>query len=130
MGQHVLYLIYMKVRSIDDVEIFRLCDILEHINPGDLLLVDKGFTVQHLLLAKQTTIEIPAFLGKRDKFTKEELLATKQIAKARIHVEQCNERLEKFRLLDRTIPLNLSHVASQLVYVASCLIDFQECLCK
>lgn len=116
--------------SIDDVEIFKQCGILDHINPNDLLLVDKGFTVQHLLLAKQATIEIPAFLGKRDKFTKEEILATKRIAKARIHVERFNERLKKFRLLDRTIPLNLSHVASQLVYVASCLVNFQECLCR
>ena len=116
--------------SIDDVEIFKQCGILEHINPNDLLLVDKGFTVQHLLLAKQATIEIPAFIGKRDKFTKEEILATKRIAKARIHVERFNERLKKFRLLDRTIPLNLSHVASQLVYVASCLVNFQECLCR
>ena len=45
-----------------------------HINLGDLLLVDKGFTVQLLLLAKLVTIEIPAFLGNRVKFTKEELL--------------------------------------------------------
>ncbi|EDO36466.1 predicted protein [Nematostella vectensis] len=116
--------------SIDDVSIFRESGILKHINPGDAILVDKGFTVQDLLFNKQATIHIPPFLGKRDCLTKEEELATKRIAKARIHVERFNERLKKFRLIGNIIPLNLSSIASQLVYVSCCLVNFQPCLCK
>ena len=115
--------------SIGDVAIFEQCGIMKHINPQDAFLVDKGFTIQHLLLSKQSTIFIPPFLGKREKFTKEEVLLTKRIAKARIHVERYNERLKKFRLIDRVIPLNLKPIASQLVFVAACLVNFQECLC-
>ena len=80
--------------SIGDVAIFEQCGIMKHINPQDAFLVDKGFTIQHLLLSKQATIFIPPFLGKREKFTKEEVLLTKRIAKARIHVERFNERLK------------------------------------
>ena len=109
---------------------FEECGILAHINPGDTVMVDKGFTVQELLLAKQATIFIPPFLGKRDKFTKEEVILLKRIAKARIHVERFNERLKKFRLLDQVIPLNLAPIASQMVYVACCLVNFQDTLCK
>ena len=116
--------------SINDVEIFQKCGLMEHINPNDAFLVDKGFTVQHLLLSKQATIFIPPFLGKRDKFTKEEVMLTKRIAKARIHVERFNERLKKFRLLDRIMPLSLVPIASQLVYVGCCIVNFQDCLCK
>ena len=116
--------------SIDDVSITSQCGILDHIEPGDVLLVDKGFTIQELLYAKQATIKIPAFLGKRDKLTKEEEMATRRIAKARIHVERFNERLKKFLLVGRTIPLSLIPIASQLVYVASCLVNFQAPLCK
>ena len=116
--------------SADDVKMFEECGILAHINPGDTVMVDKGFTVQELLLAKQATIFIPPFLGKRDKFTKEEVILLKRIAKARIHVERFNERLKKFRLLDQVIPLNLAPIASQMVYVACCLVNFQDTLCK
>ena len=116
--------------SIDDVRIFQESGILDFIKPGDSILVDKGFTVQELLLVKQAKVFIPPFLGKRDKFTKEEILLTKKIAKARIHVERFNERLKKFRLLDKTIPLILTPIVSQLVYVACCLVNFQDCLCK
>ena len=116
--------------SISDVDIFQQSGIMEHINPNDSFLVDKGFTVQHLLLSKQATIFIPPFLGKREKFTQEEVMLTKRIAKARIHVERFNERLKRFRLLDRIIPLSLAKISSQLVYVGCCLVNFQELLCK
>ena len=82
--------------SIADMAIFAQCGILEHVRPGDAFLVDKGFTVQDILLSKQATIFIPPFLGKREMFTKEEILVTKRIAKARIHVERFNERLKNF----------------------------------
>ena len=77
------------------IYIFDQCGILQQIKPGDSLRVDKGFTIQHILLTKQTTIFIPPFLGKRDAFTKEEVMLNKRIAKARIHVERFNECLKK-----------------------------------
>ena len=114
--------------SIDDVTLSSQCGILKYINTADSLLVDKGFTVQDLLSPRQGTVFIPPFLGKRATFTKEEILLTKRIAKARIYVERFNERLKKFRLLDKTIPLTLVPIASQLVYVAACLVNFQDYL--
>ena len=57
--------------SISDVDIFKQCGILQHVNLQDSFLVDKGFTVLHFLLPKQATIFIPPFLGKCEKFTKE-----------------------------------------------------------
>jgi len=116
--------------SKDDVTLFGECGFLDHVNPNDAFLVDRGFTIQDLLLSKQATIFIPPFKGKRTHFTKEEDIATKRIAKARIHVERFNERLKKFNLLNQVIPLTLAPIASQLVYVACCLVNFQKCLCK
>jgi hypothetical protein len=116
--------------SMDDVKLFETCGILNHVNPGDSFLVDKGFTVQHLLLPKKASVFIPPFLGSRETFTKEEVILNQRIAKARIHVERFNERLKKFRLVSGTIPLNLSPIASQMVYVACCLVNFQPCLCR
>ena len=115
--------------SVSDVDIFEKCGIIKHIEPGDVLLVDKEFTVQDLLLSRQATIKIPAFLGKRDSLTAEEEMSTQRIAKARIHVERFNERLKKFKLVGRIIPLSLNPVTSHMVYVACCLVNFQSSLC-
>ena len=57
-------------------------------------------------------------------------METRRIAKARIHVERFNERLKKFKLLSRRIPLSLAPLATQLVVVAACLVNFQKTLCK
>ena len=116
--------------SISDVDIFEQCGILQHVNLKDSFLVDKRFTVENLLLPKQATIFIPSFLGKREKFTMKEVMLAKQTAKAQIHIERFNERLKKFRLLDRIIPLSLVPLASQLVYMGCMLVNFQEFLCK
>ena len=40
----------------DDVRIFEESGILNYINPSDSILVDKGFTVQELLLPKEAKI--------------------------------------------------------------------------
>ena len=62
--------------SIDNVTMFDQYGIMDHVNEGDAFLVDRGFTVQEILLRKQTTIFIPPFKG-RDTLIKEEVLLTK-----------------------------------------------------
>ena len=53
-----------------------------------------------------------------------------KIAKARVHVEQFNQRLKQFRLIGSTITLSISPLATQMVVVACALVNFQEVLCK
>ena len=65
--------------SISDVDILDQCGILQQINPSDAVLVDEGFTIQHVLLTKQATIFISLFLRKRDTFTKEGVMLNKQL---------------------------------------------------
>lgn len=116
--------------AISDRDIFEQSGILEHLHPGDLLLVDRGFTVKDLLMSRQVKMNIPPFLKGRDKLTPQEELLTRKIAKARIHVERYNERIKKFKLISGTIPLSLTPIASQAVFVACCLVNFQDQLAK
>jgi len=116
--------------DIGDVQIFKECGILKHINPNDVILVDRGFTVQDLVNPLQAHIKIPAFLKGRGNLSAAEELSTRKIAKARIHVERFNERLKQFRLVGRKIPLSLAPLATQMVVVACGLVNFQHTLCK
>ena len=62
------------------------------------------FSSEHCKISKSSFfteyLRTTASVWMRAIFTKEELLLTKQIPKARIHVERFNEQLKKFRLLD------------------------------
>ena len=116
--------------DIDDIAIFKESGILKHLEPGDLVMADRGFTVRELLNPRQVQLMIPAFLKGRKCLTAAEQLETRRIAKARIHVERFNERLKQFRLVSRKLPLSLAPLATQLVVVAACLVNFQGTLCK
>jgi hypothetical protein len=52
--------------DIDDVRIFEECGILKHINPDDIVMADRGFTVQHLLNPLHAQLKIPSFLKGRE----------------------------------------------------------------
>ena len=116
--------------DIDDVQLFKKCGILKHINPGDIVMADRGFTVQHLLNPLHAQLKIPSFLKGRANLSAAEEIETRKIAKARIHVERFNERLKQFRLIGRKIPLSLAPIATQMVVVASGLVNFQNVLCN
>ena len=111
--------------SISDNQLTIQSGFLDQINPGDLVMADRGFTIREMLQARGANLNIPPFLGKRSKFTAQEEAETKKIAKGRIHVERFIERLKKFRLFQKTIPLSLKPVFSQMVFVGCCLVNFQ-----
>lgn len=74
--------------DISDVQIFKESGIMKHIEPNDILIVDRGFTVQDLVNPLQAHIKIPAFLKGRNSLSAADELSTKKIAKARVHVER------------------------------------------
>ena len=93
--------------SISDREIVTKCGFLDHIDRGDTVLADRGFTIHDLLADRDAKLVIPPFLRGRKELTPEELAMTKIIARARIHVERFNERIKNFELLYKRIPQTL-----------------------
>ena len=85
--------------DIDDVQLFKKCGILKHINPGDIVMANCRFTVQHLLNPLHAQLKIPSFLKGRANVSAAEEIETRKIAKVQIHVEGFNERLKQFRLI-------------------------------
>ena len=108
----------------------RRVGILKHINPYDVILADRGFTVKDLLNPLQAKLMIPPFLKDRKNLSAAEELSTRKVAKARIHIERFNQHLKSFTLLGKTIPLTLAAITTQMVVVACGLVSFEQVLCK
>ena len=75
---------------------------MEGINPtrkqhllesGDVVMVDRGFDIQHLLASKCVTLNISPFLRGREQLSLEEEVETRSIASVCIHVERAIERV-------------------------------------
>lgn len=126
----IVYLSDVYEGSISDKEIVKRSGFLDHLRPGDMVMADRGFNIEDLLMPRKCKLIIPPFLGGRNKFTPQEEAMTKDIAKHRIHVERAIERMKKFRILQKTIPLNIQPVFSQMVFLIGCLVNFQDPLVK
>jgi len=84
----IVYVFDLYEGSISDRAIIEKSEFLDKINPGDLILADRGFTIEDLLIARQVSLNIPLFLGKRTQFIVQEELKTRRLAKACIHIER------------------------------------------
>lgn len=116
--------------SISDNEIVRQSGFLDKINPKDMVLADRGFLIKEDLMKKKAYLNIPPFLGNRNRFTDVEEAKTKAIAKCRIHVERAIEKMKKFRIIKHTVPLSLTPMVSQMTFVIGMLVNFQQPLVR
>lgn len=112
--------------ATSDRQLFKDSGFISHLVSGDLVMADRGFNVADICNEAGCSLIIPPFLSGRDKFTKEEVKITREIAAARIHVERVIGRIKEFRILQRVIPKTLVPIISQLVFVTGMLVNFQE----
>ncbi|XP_021163678.2 uncharacterized protein LOC105939306 [Fundulus heteroclitus] len=112
--------------SVSDVEIVKQSGFLDHLESGDLVFADRGLAISEVLAEKGVHFNIPPCLKGRKTLTPEEEIYSKQTSTARTNVKNCVRGINKFKLLSTVIPLSLQPVYSQIVFVASCLVNFQE----
>ena len=80
--------------SISDKEIVRKSGLLLPMETGDLILADKGFLI-HDVVPTYVAVNVPPSV-QHGRFTESEAIATKNIARCRIHVERVNAMLRDF----------------------------------
>ncbi|XP_029348362.1 uncharacterized protein LOC103310650 [Acyrthosiphon pisum] len=113
--------------STSDKTITLKSGVLSQLEPGDLILADKGFLIRDIL-PPNVYLNIPPFLD-TPQFTPEQVLLTETIAKARIHVERAIQRIKCYRILDH-IPTSLLSQADYVFKVVASLTNFQYPLIK
>lgn len=98
-------------------------EFLDKIEPGNAVMVDRGFNVSDLLLQRGAKLHMPPFTRKGDggkKFlNQEEILKTREIAALRIHVERAIERMKNFKILSQTMDLKISPNLYQILVIVS-----------
>ena len=81
---------------------------VEALNPGEQVMVDRGFAIEIILAPKGVALLIPDFKGQgRSQLT--EGKNSERIAKVRIHVERAMQRIKVYRILDGEFKYNPWH---------------------
>ncbi|KAK3093535.1 hypothetical protein FSP39_016909 [Pinctada imbricata] len=102
--------------NASDRHIVQHDDLLPKLSPGDMVMADKGFTIEDLLPA-DVDLNIPLRIPGNRQMTQSEFFKTQAIASARIVVEMKMEQVKNYRILGGTLPLNEAHLAEQMAFI-------------
>ncbi|CAN7988422.1 unnamed protein product, partial [Ixodes hexagonus] len=99
---------------------------LEHIEPGDVVLADKGFSgIKAPVENKHGVMVFPPFSKGQVQFTNEEMEMTYQVARVRIHVERVIQRVKVFNILNSRVPTELISSMTDIVRMCCVLVNLQ-----
>ena len=95
-GGAITFISQLYTGSISDREIVRRSGFLAPpFDDKDSIMADKGFTIQDLL-PLGVTLNLPPFLGASAQMAAEDVVATQEIARLRIHVERAINKIKNF----------------------------------
>lgn len=109
--------------STSDKAVVENSKISEIFNPGESVMVDKGFLIGDLLKEGVHLIRPP--FKTTPQFTAQQVTESKQISQARVHVERAIERVKKYKILDFIPPTLVPH-ASEVFQVCCALTNFRK----
>lgn len=99
---------------------------LDLIEPYDLILADRGFTIREDLLFRRASLEIPPPSAGLQQMARSNVLRTKRVANARIHVERAINRIKWFKILSSVLSVSLIPLFDDILLICSCLCNLLE----
>lgn len=99
---------------------------LDRIEPGDVVLADKGFPgIRAPVEGSKGIVILPPFSRGNVQFTYEELQQTYHIAQVRIHVERAIQRIKMFNIVNARVPNDLIPHMSDIMRMCCILVNLQ-----
>lgn len=111
---------------VSDKTIFEQSYLLDQLDPGDSIMVDRGFLVDEICDRNRVKVIRPPFLHDKKQFTKQEALLTAEIARARVHVERANQRIKVFKVLGEITPGCLTPILEDIFIVACAVVNLSS----
>ena len=81
-------------------------------------MADRGFDIEDDM-PEGVTLNIPAFMDKKEQLDKEDEIMTRKIASVRVHVERAISRIKNFRILHQTFSLKSAQQLDEIWTICS-----------
>lgn len=106
-------------------------NFLENLNPGDLIIADRGFSIDDSVKLYCAQVKYPSFLKGKKQLSPEDLESTRKLASVRIHIERIIRQLKaKFKIFKTAFPIrqlkkNYDEIAfiDKIINVCCCFIN-------
>ena len=91
-----------------DVHITNNCGLMNNLLPGDVILADRGFTIEQCVSMYCARIMLPPFTKGKPQLSKFEDDSARSLSQLRIHVERVIGMVkQKYTFLESTLPINM-----------------------
>ncbi|CAG2184459.1 unnamed protein product [Mytilus edulis] len=102
--------------NVSDRHIVEHDGLIPKLSPGDVIMADKGFTIEDLL-SPDIGLNVPPRVSTKHQMSSSEFFKTANIASARIVVEMKMEQVKNFQILNSILPLSEAHLAEQIAII-------------
>lgn len=112
--------------STSDRQIMERSDLLSKLDPGDIVLADKGFNIQDLLAPYHVKLNIPSFFKKKNQLSTSEKVGDKKISSKRIHIERVIGLGKTYKILHGPLTACQTLLADEIIFVCYMLSNFRN----
>ena len=120
----ITFISHLYGGHVSDKAITQSCGLIDLLEAGDVVMANKGFDIQDLLVPHRVILNIPPFLREKDQLSVEEEAETRHIASVRIHVERAIERVKNYRILQGVVPLSIREQLDYIWFICCMLTNF------
>ena len=115
---------------VSDNEITAKSGFYDKIEYSDLVLADRGFTIEEELAVRGASLAIPPFTKNKKQLSQQEVEKARQLSRVRIHVERAIERVKNFQILSQVFPISLVRHADDILTLCCALTNLLPRLVK
>lgn len=114
--------------SASDRQIIERSPLTSIMDPGDAMMVDKGFDVQDIFAPLNVTVNIPTFFRKKNRLSSKSVLRDRRISSKRVHVERIIGMAKTFKILTQPLVTTEAMLSSDILFICFMLVNFRKCI--
>jgi hypothetical protein len=110
---------------VSDNHLTEHCGYLKYLNPGDVVLADRGFTLTELFALHGVKLVVSSFTKGKSQLSGAEVEESRKIANVRIHIERVIGRIKNFNITNTIIPISQVDLLEDVMIIVCALTNLK-----